>query len=73
MNEAELAKLLSRQVGNGGVVNIVAGVRSVDGALNLAAASGMADPDTKSPLKRDTPYLLASVVWFIIHSNHPDF
>ena len=61
MTEAELAKLLSKQVGKGDVSSVVAGVRSADGSVDIAAAAGTADPDGSTPMTVGTPYLLASI------------
>lgn len=61
MSQAPLQALLDRQIKPGRIYNVVARVQSQDGALDLAAAAGTADPAASQPMTVDTPYFIASV------------
>ncbi len=53
MDQAELQAMLDRQVGRGGIVNVVLGVQSADGALDLTGAAGTADPQSGAAMTVD--------------------
>jgi CubicO group peptidase (beta-lactamase class C family) len=59
--QAKLQALLDRQIGRGNVFNVVAGVQSADGSLDVAAAAGLADPASGTAMTPETPYHLASI------------
>jgi D-alanyl-D-alanine carboxypeptidase len=59
VEQTDFNALIERQVGKGHVHNVVAAVRSGD--ADLAAAAGIADQESGSPMTPDTPYLLASI------------
>ncbi len=61
MNEAKLQTLLEKQINKGGVYNIVAGVQSQDGSVDISGAAGIADAEAGIPMTVDTPYLVASI------------
>lgn len=60
MDQAALQALADKQVG-GNIHNIVIGVQSADGRIDLGAAAGIADPATGAPMTVETPYFLASI------------
>lgn len=61
MNQTQFQALLEKQIGAGGIQNIVMRVQSSDGGVDLAGAAGFADANGQTPMTVDTPYPIASV------------
>ena len=57
----KLQALLDRQVGKGGIRNIVAALQSADRRIDFRGAAGIADPRTGAAMTPDTPYFIASI------------
>lgn len=77
MNEAKLQTLLDKQIGQGNIYNIVAGIQSSDDRLSFVGAAGIADPKSGTAMTSSTPYFLASItkmftaaVIFKLHEQH---
>lgn len=61
MDQPKFQSFIDKQIGAGGIKNIVAHVQSADGQVNLAAAAGTADPVTGTAMTVDSPYFIASI------------
>jgi len=57
----KLQDLLDKQIGKSFVHNVVAAVQSYNRGLDFIGASGVSDPQTRSPMTPDTQYFIASV------------
>lgn len=61
IDHTEFAAFVKRQVGRGGVQNIVMQVQSRDARIDYAAAAGLASAQAATPMTVDTPYFIASI------------
>ena len=61
MDQSQLQALLEKQLGQRDIYNLVAGVRSQAGHIDLTAGAGVANPDTGTAMTAETPYFLASI------------
>lgn len=61
MSQTQFQALLEKQIDSGGIRNIVARIQSADGQVDLAAAAGVADRHSQTPMTPDTPYFIASI------------